>query len=135
MSVGGIRGGGGNKSGKAGGVGGAKGSTGAAGAKSTGGSTFGKVDRADSLVGASGLVGSGNVQGAEPVLTAQALAIAQLMKAGEIGSKTEATKRFVAEVLKEKLRMSSKALTDKIAETLQDDPRLNQALERIWSKG
>jgi len=132
MSVGGIRGG--SKGGKATGAGGASGAGGAGAAKSKGGSTFGKVDATDSLVGASGLVASGNV-GAEPVLTAQALAIAQQIQAGVIGSKAEATKRFVAEVLKEKLRVNSKALTQKIAETLQDDPRLNQALERIWSKG
>jgi hypothetical protein len=132
MSVGGVRGGG--KGGKAGG---AKGPSGAGGAKAAGGSTFGKVDRSESLVGVSGLVGSGNVgvQGSEPVLTAQALAIAQQLKRGELGSRGEATKKLVAEVLKEKLRMQSKALTEKIADALQDDPRLNQALERLWSKG
>ena len=133
MSVGGVRGGG--KSSKAGGP---KGPSGAGGAKAAGGSTFGKVDRSESLVGVSGLAGSGNVQGpqaSEPVLMAQALAIAQQLKCGEIGSKGEAAKKFVAEVLKEKLRMQSKALTEKIADALQDDPRLHQALERLWSKG
>jgi hypothetical protein len=130
MSVGGVRGGG--KGGKAGG---AKGPSGAGGAKATGGSTFGKVDRAEAVENINGAVGSGNVQGAEPVLTAQALAIAQQLKRGEIGSKSEAAKKFVAEVLKEKLKMNSKSLTEKIADALQDDPRLNQALERLWSKG
>lgn len=133
MSVGGVRGGG--KGGKAGG---AKGPSGAGGAKATGGSTFGKVDRAESVENVNGAVGSGNagaVQGAEPVLTAQAMQIAQQLKRGEIGSKQEAAKKFVAEVLKEKLKMNSKNLTEKIADALQDDPRLNQALERLWSKG
>lgn len=133
MSVGGVRGGG--KGGKAGG---AKGPSGAGGAKATGGSTFGKVDRAESVESVNGAVGSGNaggVQGAEPVLTAQAMSIAQQLKRGEIGSKSEAAKKFVAEVLKEKLKMNSKNLTEKIADALQDDPRLNQALERLWSKG
>ena len=43
-------------------------------------------------------------------------------------------KQLVAEVLKEKLRMKSSALSTKIADALQEDPRLNQALERLWSK-
>jgi len=37
-------------------------------------------------------------------------------------------------VLKEKLGMKSAPLTSKIAEALQDDPRLCQALERLWSQ-
>jgi hypothetical protein len=131
MSVGGIKGGGGGK--KAGGAGktGGAGGTGAAG--KAGGKTFGKVDQAESLVGASGLVAGGNVQGAEPVLTARAQAIAQMLKSGEIKSRQEATKRFVADILKEKMHMNSKALSEKIADALQDDPRLNQTLERLWS--
>lgn len=129
MSVGGIgRGGSKGGAGKAGGAGGA------AGARPTGGSTFGKVDKSESLVGASGLVGGSNVQSAEPVLSAQAAAISKQLKAGTIG-KGDATKKLVAEVLKEKLRLSSKTLTDKVADALQDDPRLSQTLERIWSKG
>lgn len=129
MSVGGIRGGGGGK--KPGGVGGAAGS---AGASRAGGKTFGKVDKSESLVGASGLVAGGNVGGIEPVLTAHAQAIAQQLKSGEISTRQEATKRFVAEVLKEKLKMKSKALTEKIAQQLEDDPRVNSALDRIWSQ-
>jgi len=142
MAVGGVRGGGGK--GKAGGVPGAGG--GAAGT----GKTF-SVDKAgasEKLVGPSGAAGSGNVetvanasgpagaanvQGTEP-LSAQAMAIAQMLRQGHIGSKGEASRRFVAEILKEKLRMQSKALTDKIAQALEDDPRLNAALERLWTK-
>lgn len=136
MAVGGVRGGGGK--GKAGGAKGPGGASGAGKAFSTSVGGVDRAERSESLVGPSGAAGSGNVggvQGAEPVLAAQAQAIAQQLKAGQIGSKGEAAKKFVAEILKEKLRMQSKALTDKIADALQDDPRLNQALERLWSKG
>jgi len=71
---------------------------------------------------------------ADPV-TAQALEIARQLKSGQLKSREEATKKFVAEILKDKLRMQSKALTQKVAEALQDDPRLSQALERIWDHG
>ena len=142
MAVGGIKGGG--KGGKAGGAGGAgKG----AGAGKAGGATFGKVDSSERLVGPSGMAGADQASGAggvagaagpggaEPVLAARAQAIAQMLKSGEIQSKQEATKRFVADILKEKMRMSSKALSEKIADALQDDPRLNQTLERLWNQG
>jgi hypothetical protein len=102
-----------------------------------GGSSFGaKVDKAESLVGPSGLVGSSNVQGtqaADPI-SAQAMAIAKQLKNGGFKSKDEATKQLVAEVLKEKLRIKSSTMSSKIAEALQEDPRLNQVLERLWSK-
>ncbi len=139
MAVGGIKGGGGK--GKAGGA------SGSGGAAKSGGATFGKVDRTEANQGVSGLVGSAGAagpsgaagamgaQGAEPVLTARAQAIAQALKSGEIQSKQEATKRFVQDILKEKMRMNSKALSEKIADALQDDPRLTQALERLWSQG
>ncbi|WNG35181.1 hypothetical protein F0U60_17215 [Archangium minus] len=132
MSVGGVGRGGGK-----GRAGGAKGAAGKAPAGKAGAATFGGgVDRTAGLVGPSGQVGSSNVQGpqaTEPV-TAQALAIAKQLKNGDFKSKDEATRKLVAEVLKEKLRMKSAALTTKIADALQDDPRLNQALERLWSK-
>jgi hypothetical protein len=92
------------------------------------------VEKSESLVGPSGLVGSGNVQAADP-LTSQALAIARQLRAGEIASKQEAARLLVAEVLKEKLRLKSKVLTKRIADQLQDDPRLSQVLERLWAKG
>jgi hypothetical protein len=129
MSVGGVGRGGGK-----GRAGGAKGASGAGAAK--GASFGGKVDRTESLVGPSGLVGSSNVQGpqaADPI-TASAMAIAKQLKNGDFKSKDEATRKLVAEVLKEKLRLKSAALTQKIADALQEDPRLNQALERLWSK-
>lgn len=133
MSVGGVRGGG-----KGGRAGGAKGSSGKGSVGKAGGAGFGgKVDKAgkaESLVGVSGAAGSGNVEQVDPV-TAQALELARKLKSGEIQSREEATKKLVADILKEKLRMQSKALTDKIAKDLQDDPRLNQTLDRIWNKG
>lgn len=133
MSVGGVRGGGGK-----GRAGGPKGASGKGGAGKVSGADFGgrvdKADKAEGLVGPSGAAGSGNVGSVDPV-TAHALELAKQLKSGEIGSREEATKRLVADILKEKLRMQSKALTSKIAESLQEDPRLNQALERLWSKG
>jgi hypothetical protein len=125
MAVGKV--GGGGRKGAAGGAKGA-GAVGKTGAASFGG----KVDKAESLVGPSGLVGSSNVAAADPV-TAQALDIARQLKSGQIKTREEATKKLVAEVLKEKVRMQSKALTQKIADALQEDPRLNQALDRLWS--
>lgn len=129
MSVGGV--------GRGGGKGRAGGAKGASGKAPVGGSSFGgKVDKAESLVGPSGLVGSSNVQGpqaADPI-AAQAMAIAKQLKNGGFKNKEEATRQLVAEVLKEKLHMKSSTLSSKIADALQEDPRLNQVLERLWSK-
>jgi hypothetical protein len=131
----GVRGvGGGGKGGRAGGAKGPSGAGGAGGAAKAGGGGFvGKVDRFEGLVGPSGMVGGSNVGPTDPV-TARALDIARQLKAGQVKTREEATKKLVAEVLKEKLKMHSKALSSKIADALQDDPRLNQALERLWSK-
>lgn len=126
MGVGGVGRGGGK--GRAGG---------ARGAAPVGGGSFGvKVDRSESLVGVSGLVGSSNVEQARPAdpIASQAMAIAKRLKNGGFKNKEEATKQLVAEVLKEKLHMKSSALSSKIADALQEDPRLNQVLERLWSK-
>lgn len=121
--------------GKVGRKGAAGGAKGAGPVGKTGGAGFaGKVDRAESLVGPSGLAGSANVAAADPV-TAQALDIARQLKSGQIKTREEATKKLVADILREKVRMQSKALTQKIADQLQDDPRLSQALDRLWTKG
>ncbi len=127
MGVGGIRGGG-----KGGGVKGAKGA-GAAAKTSFGG----KVDKSESLVGASGMVQGANVGQVGPTdpVAASAMEIARQVKSGQIKTREEAARKLVADILKEKLRMQSKALTEKIAQSLQDDPRLTQTLERIWAKG
>jgi hypothetical protein len=132
MGVGGVRGGGRKGgAGGAGGAGGVKGGGAVGGAKGAG--FAGKVDASQGLVGPSGAAASGNVSPLDPV-TANALDIARQLKNGQIKSKEEATKKLVADILKEKVRMQSRALTAKIAETLQDDPRLNQALERLWNR-
>jgi hypothetical protein len=138
MSVGGVgRGGNRGRTGSTGSTGSAKGAVGKTPAGKAGGASFGgQVDRTAGLVGPSGMVGSSNVQapmGLDP-LSSQALAISKQLKNGNFKSKEEATRKLVAEVLKEKLNMKSSALTTKIADALQDDPRLNQALERLWSK-
>lgn len=131
MGVGPIRGGGGRGgpkgTGKAGGPGG-KGAVGKAG-----GATFGKTDATSGLVGASGLVGSSEVTGAAVVEHAKE--IAKALKSGEIATKAEAARRLVADILKERMDIQSKALEARIAEQLIDDPRLQQTLERIWQKG
>lgn len=128
-----VRGVGGGR--KGGGVGGARG---AGPATKAGGVGFAdKVGKSESLVGPSGVVGSSNVgavAAADPV-TAQALDIARQLKSGQIKTKEEATKKLVADILKEKVRMQSKALTARISESITDDPRLQQALERLWAQG
>ena len=118
---------------KKGGAGAVRGGGGAGGAAKAGKAFGAKVDKAESLVAPSGLVASSNVQATDPV-TAQALDIARQLKSGQIKSKEEATKKLVADILREKVRLQSKALTQKISDQLQNDPRISQALERLWSK-
>ena len=74
-----------------------------------------------------------SISAADPI-AAQAMVIAKQLKNGGFKNKEEATKQLVAEVLKEKLHMKSSTLSTKIADALQEDPRLNQVLERLWSK-
>lgn len=126
MSVGGIRGGG-----RGGGV---KGPKGPGGTSKAGGGTFGKVDRSEKLVGPSGLSGSAEVGPSDPV-SMQVLAIARALKSGEIGSKSDAAQKLVASILRERLRLGSKALSKKISDHLQEDPRLAQTLDRLWARG
>ncbi len=117
-------------------VGSKKGGAGAVrgGAAAKAGKAFGaRVEKADSLAPPSGLVGGAGVQAADPV-TAQALDIARQLKSGQIKSKEEATKKLVADILREKVRLQSAALTQRISDQLQNDPRINQALERLWNK-
>ncbi len=131
MSVRGV-----GRGGKAGGAGRAGAAGPAAGASKAGGAFGAKVDKAESLVAPSGLVGSSNVgatSAANPVV-AQALDIARQMKAGQIKSRDEATKKLVQDILRDKVRTQSKQLTEKIVEQLKDDPRLSQTLERLWTK-
>src|SRR4051812_24095221 len=101
-------------SGKKGGAGGVRGGAGAGGVGKAGAAFGPRVDKAESLVGPSGLVASAGAHAVDPV-TAQALDIARQLKSGQIKNKEEATKKLVADILREKVRMQSKALTQKIA--------------------
>ncbi|MBM4783475.1 MAG: hypothetical protein GQE15_37845 [Archangiaceae bacterium] len=131
MSVRGV-----GRGGKAGGAGRAGAAGGASGPAKAGGAFGAKVDRAESLVGPSGLVGSSNVgaTAATNPVVAQALDIARQMKAGQIKSRDEATKKLVQDILRDKVHTQSKHLTEKIVAQLKDDPRLAQTLERLWNK-
>lgn len=123
--------------GRGGKAGGARGASGAGAAAKAGGAGFSaKVDKAESLVGASGLVAGSNVGGVGPTdpVTAQALDLVRQLKTGQLKSREEATRKLVADILREKVRTQSKKLTEKIFEQLKDDPRLNQTLERLWDR-
>lgn len=131
MSVRGV-----GRGGKAGGARGAGGAGGAAKANGPSGAFGAKVDRTESLVGPSGAVGSsnvGNVGPADPV-HAQAMDLIRQLRAGQLKSRDEATRKLVSDILREKVRTQSKKLTDKIVEQLKDDPRLNQTLDQLWSR-
>ena len=137
MSVRGVRGG------KAGGAGASRGASGAAGAGhaskagATGGAGFGgKVDKAERLVGPSGAAASGNasaIAASDPVV-GQVLELARQLKAGQLKSREEATKKLVADILREKVRSQSKHLSEKVFQQLRDDPQLSQTLDRLWKR-
>ncbi|MFN7132710.1 MAG: hypothetical protein ACK4N5_11560, partial [Myxococcales bacterium] len=100
------------------------------------GGTFGKVDKTEKLVGASGAAGSSEVGGASgDVVVQHAAAVARALKSGEISTRQEAARKLVAGILKEKLKMNSKALESKIAEQIEDDPHLSATLDRILQRG
>jgi len=125
MAVGRV---GGGSKGRTGGV---SGGGAAQGPSKAQGSGFARVERTEAQPGVSGLVGSANVGPADPV-TAQAMLVARQLKSGQIRTREEATKKLVGDILKQKLRMQSQGLTQKIADALQQDPRLQAALERLW---
>lgn len=131
MSVRGV-----GRGGKAGGARGASGAGGAAKASGAQGAFGAKVDKAESLVGPSGAVGSSNVGQVGPTdpVTAQALDLVRQLRTGQLKSRDEATKKLVADILREKVRTQSKKLTDKVFEQLKEDPRLAQTLERLWDR-
>lgn len=135
MSVRGVRGGG--RPGGASGAGGASSAKGAGKTSKASGSSFGnKVDKSERLVGPSGAAASGNVgnvAAADPVV-GQVLELARQLKAGQLKSREEATKRLVADILREKVRSQSKHLSDKVFQQLKDDPQLSQTLERLWKR-
>jgi hypothetical protein len=122
--------------GRGGKSGGARGAS-AAGGPSKAGAAFGaKVDRAESLVGPSGAAGSANVGATAPAdpVTAQAMELIRQLKSGQLKSRDEATRKLVADILREKVRSQSRKLTDTIVDQLKDDPRLHQTLERLWKR-
>ena len=122
--------------GRGGKAGGPKGSSGPGAASKTSGAFSAKVGRTESLVGPSGAVGSGNVGQAGPVdpVTAQALELIRQLKAGELKSRDEATRRLVGDILRQKVRTQSKQLTDWIVQTLKDDPAKSRLLEQLWKR-
>lgn len=125
------------RGGKSGGARGAGPAAGAGGAAKAGGAGFSaKVDRTESLVGPSGAVGSGNVGTVGPTdpVAAQAMELMRQLKSGQLKSRDEATRKLVADILREKVRSQSKSLADRIVAQLKDDPRLNQTLERLWDR-
>jgi hypothetical protein len=71
--------------------------------------------------------------GSDPV-TAHALELIRQLRSGEIASRDEATRKLVADILREKVRLQSRHVTDRIAEYLKEDPRLGRTLERIWKQ-
>ena len=59
--------------------------------------------------------------------------IVRQLRCGQISSKEEATRQLVAGILREKVRIDSTVLTQKICEQLQTDPLIHRALDRLWS--
>jgi len=60
--------------------------------------------------------------------------VAGRLKRGDFKDESEARYAVVEEILRDKLRVKSEALTRKIADSLQDDPRFNRIFERLWSR-
>lgn len=107
-------------------------------AKSSGAGFNAKVDGAQRAVGPAGASGASGVAqtgAAGPVdaVTVQVLDIARQLKAGQIKSREEATKRLVSDIIREKVHTRSKKLTAQVYDSLSDDPRLQQTLERMWT--
>ena len=67
-------------------------------------------------------------------IVAEARGIVAELRLGRCDSREEATRRLVREVLARRLKLSGAALTRRVATALREDPRLGQALERIWSE-
>ncbi|MCL2625543.1 MAG: hypothetical protein FWD46_01825 [Cystobacterineae bacterium] len=118
--------------GKIGGKRGAGAARGLASAKKAEGSAFqAKVERIAPTISL-GEVGA--VVGRGDPVVAQAAEIARQFRDGAIKTKEEATRHLVANILREIVRTNSKTLTQKITQDIEGDPRLQETLERIWSK-
>lgn len=122
--------------GRGGKAGGAKGGAPAGAASKASGAFGAKVGKAESLVGASGVVGSGNVDAvtATDPVSAQALELIRQLKAGQIKSRDEATRKLVDDILRQKVRTQSKQLTEWIVDQLKDDPAKARLLDQLWKR-
>lgn len=131
MSVRGVGG-----RGKSGGARGASGAGGAAKASGPSGAFGAKVDKTESLVGPSGAAGSSNVGTVAPTdpVTAQAMELVRQLATGQLTSREEASRKLIADILREKVNNQSKKLTDRIFEQLKDDPRFSQMFDRLWNR-
>ena len=69
-----------------------------------------------------------------PLVLAQVLALARQLRSGELKTPDDATQELVSGILREKVRLQSKLLTDRIVQQLKDDPRLSKTLERLWKQ-
>lgn len=105
-------------------------------AKAAGGGFSARIDKAAGVgivAGASGGEGIEPVAAVDPVL-AQVLALARQLRSGELKTPDDATQELVSGILREKVRLQSKLLTDRIVQQLKDDPRLSKTLERLWKQ-
>lgn len=115
------------------------------------GNFAGKVDRAGPAGGAAGAApagAAGGISGSAPAarvagatgplaidpVVAHVVELARQLRAGQIKTHMEATRRLVADILRDKVRLQSKQLTDRIVQELNDDPRLSTTLERVWKQ-
>lgn len=149
MGLGGIRGGG--RRGGAGKGGGASGTSGSSGAKgpsgpgkagpASGGDFGGRVDKLQSTMGSLATSGPGGVS---DVVTAKALEIRAALAAGLKSARDEESKKRLREkaerqlveyVLEHEMRLKSRVLTNAIAQRINEDPDLGEAMNRILSPG
>ncbi len=124
------------RGGKASGARGPSGAGGASKASAASGAFGAKVDKAESLVGPSGAAGSANVSTVAPTdaVTAQAMELVRQLRTGQLTSREEASKKLIADILREKVNNQSKKLTDKIFDQLKDDPRFSQMFDKLWNR-
>lgn len=126
MGVGGIRGGKGR-------VGGTSATSRSESAQKTSGSSFkGKAEKARASDPGPRAAALRPAASADPIAS-RAVEIARKLHTGEISSREEATKQLIADILQAKLHIQPNELTSRIADALVDDPRLNEALKRLWS--
>lgn len=109
------------------------GASGAGGSAKASGNFRAKVDRAQATAGASGTASAAPVGSVDPVV-AKAQELLRQLKAGELASRDEATRKLVGHILKEKVRTQSKPLSDWIVQQLEHDPANQRLLEQLWKR-